>query len=147
MGRIRKSSYGGLVAVLVVAMLAGCTAEQLAGLDKAVNDANQVAAGVSQIGAGPAGAVMPGWVRACLEAIGIVGALAVVTWQQLRKSGLLEKLATLTSTSKAIVRGVDEAAKTDPEAVAKVKAEIQAEMQRKGIEPEARQTVRDLKAA
>jgi len=147
MSRIGKNAFGGLVAVLVVAMLAGCTAEQLAGIDKAVSDANQVAAGVSQIGDGPAGAVMPGWIRAALAAIGIVGGLAVVTWQEIRKTGLLEKLASLTATSKAIVRGVDEAAKKNPEAVAEVKAEILTEMQRKGIEPEARQTVRNLKAA
>ena len=55
-------------------------------------------------------------------------------------------LAALTATSKAIVRGVDNAATKNPDAGAAVKAEVLAEMQRKGIELEARQAVRDLKA-
>jgi hypothetical protein len=147
MSRFRKTLYGGVVSAVVLLGVAGCTQEQLAKIDKGVTDANEIAAGIGGLGTGPTGALMPGWVQSTLAAIGIVGGLALVTWQQLRNSGLLEKLATLTSTSKAIVRGVDEAAKANPDAVAKVKAEILTEMQRKGIELEARQTVRDLKAA
>jgi len=145
--KIRKMALWGVVSLSIVLGCLSCTQEQLAKIDQGVSDANAVAGQVGGLATGPTGALMPAWVRSLLEGLGIVGAAAVVMWQQLRNSGVLEKLASLTTTSKAIVRGVDNAAKTAPEAAAAVKGEVLAEMQRKDIELEGRQIVRDLKAS
>lgn len=134
-----------LAAVLALSVLAGCTAEQLTHGDRIVSDVNTATTGIAAVGQGPAGEVMPAWVRTALEAVGIAGGLAVVVWQRLRNTGLLEQLGTLTATGKAIVRGIDNATAVRASGADVVKEAILDEMRRKGIEQQGRETVRALK--
>ena len=106
MARIKRTLFWAVVSASV--LCAGCTQEQLARIDRGVSDANQVAQGISELAQGPAGLIMPAWVRGLLEALGLVGGLAVVTWQQLRNSGIFEKLQTVTAAGKTIVQAVEE---------------------------------------
>ena len=106
MARIKRTLFWIVVSASV--LLAGCTQEQLSRIDRGVSDANQVAQGVSGLAQGPAGLIMPPWVRGLLELMGLVGASAVVVWQQLRKSGIFEQLQNVTAAGKTIVQAIEE---------------------------------------
>jgi hypothetical protein len=148
MGKLRRTLFWVVVSSAV--LCAGCTEEQLRQVDRAVADANAAAhvpAAVASAANAAAPGIVPPQVQSILELLGFAGVAGVAVWQRIRASGALAKVETLTATGKAIVRGVDNAGRANPEGVEHVKAEILAEMQRKGIEPEARETVRELKAS
>jgi len=106
MARIKRTLFWIVVSASV--LYAGCTQEQLARIDRGVSDANQVAQGVSDLAQGPAGPIMPPWVRGLLEVMGLVEASALVVWQQLRKSAIFEKLQTVTAAGKTVVQAIEE---------------------------------------
>ena len=146
MAKLRRTLFWLVVSAAMLFGAAGCTEEQLLKIDKAAADANQ-AVHVPAAAAKAAPGLIPPQAAAALELLGFAGVAAVALWQKIRASGAIAKVDTLTATGKAIVRGVDNAGRANPEGVEHVKAEILAEMQRKGIEPEAREIVRELKAS
>jgi len=131
------------VALLCSLLTAGCTEEELAGIDRAVADVNAVAETVAALPESPAGPLIPPNVRVILELIGVGGAAAVVSWQKIRAGLLRTQNQTLQLTGKAIVAGVDRA---PPSAATAVKAAISAEMDRLQIRDTGRATVEELKS-
>ena len=120
--------------LLIIA--AGCTAEQLAGIDQAVADANQAGQGLAAAAHGPAAALIPPEIRLLMELCGLTAAAAYTVWQQLR-GGLLRK------TAAAIIAGV-ESLPAEPQA--QVKAAVKVEMKDRKIYQRARALVDKLKA-
>lgn len=121
----------------------GCTDQQLAQIDKAVADANQVGQGIAQIPDGPAGALIPPQVQLIMELLGLSGAVAFGLWQKIRASGLLEKNADLVTTIRAVVDGIDASGpQADP-----VKAAIKTTMEKRHVYDVADATVDENRSA
>jgi len=83
----------GLVACATVFTVQSCAENQLQRADRIAADANAAGQLAQQVATSPAAQVLiPAWLRAALEAAGVIAAGGVITWQQLRSKKLLEKI-------------------------------------------------------
>ena len=139
------SKVGFLRVVLGFVLLAGtgCTDQQLAKMDKAVADANQVAQGVAEIPDGPAGSLIPPQVQLIMELLGVGAAIAFGLWQKIRASGVLAKNADLVTTIRAIVDGID----ASGAAAAEVKSTIKTVMEKRHVYDTADAVVDEMRSA
>lgn len=128
--------------ILVVSLFAGCNEEQKSKLDVAATQAEQITAGIRQVGDSPIGQLIP-------EEIKLWGLLAVILveaaangWQAWRSSNM--KAAT-----KAIVKGIEAAQAAsespNPNPVIAIKSAIEDEMKAAGIYDSANKIVDSLK--
>ena len=60
--------------IVLLFVLAGCTADQIAGIDRGVADANAIAQTIGGLPDSPAGPLIPPPVRTVLELVGVGGA-------------------------------------------------------------------------
>lgn len=98
---------------LSLAILPGCSEEQLSDVDKALADVNSVSEGLSDFARGPAGAVLPPMVRTLMELLGIGAAAALGVWKQIRHNVTKDALKAVVSGVESVSDGtndVDEAA-------------------------------------
>lgn len=124
-------------------MFAGCSAEQLAWWDQTVADVNQVGQGVAAVAQGPAGEKIPPPWRGIMELVGLATGGIALSWQEIRRRKLLEQEQALTTTARAIVRGVENAS---PEVALPAKASIGQAMKDAGCYDAGRAVVNSLKS-
>jgi hypothetical protein len=103
-----------LVTVLLSSTLllaAGCSEQQLASIDRGIQDVNQVHADASQVldqlERSPAGPLIPPQTRPIVDLVGMGLLGAIGLWKTIRASGLLKKNQDLTVTLQALVDGVE----------------------------------------
>ncbi|MCU0916910.1 MAG: hypothetical protein MUC88_20470 [Planctomycetes bacterium] len=114
----------GMVAALALFTVPSCTDEQLQRADRVFADANAIGRGVAAIPDGPAGVLIPPDVRCILELLGVTGAAALVLWQKIRSSKILERKQDLAVTLKAIVDGIEQSGIRGRDAVKPAIAEV-----------------------
>jgi hypothetical protein len=108
--KVRRTLFWIVVSAVVLFGAAGCTEEQLTGIDRAVADANravQVPAAFARAANEAAPGLIPPQVQSILELLGFAGVAGIAVWQKVRASGALAKVNTLTATGKAIVAAVE----------------------------------------
>lgn len=142
---MKKSSI--LLPLCLMLLAAGCSQEQLASMDKHVQDVNQVVTGAGQtldaIQQTPAGSLIPPQVYQIMEILGVGLAVAIGIWQKIRASGLLEKNQDLVTTLRAVVDGVEKAGSK----AAPVKASIKETMRDREVYSVANPIVDQVKTS
>lgn len=136
---MKRWTYAIVFTVVSASILyvGGCAEQNLATADKIIADANTVADALGAVPGSPVGALLPPQVAAILKLLGLGGAVAFSTWQEIRRRGLL-------TAGKVIVRAVES---TDEQTAARVKVAVETEARKANAEPQVRATVKKLKAS
>ncbi len=130
-----------LSTLFLLFLAAGCSQEQLASIDHAIADVNQVGQAAAQIATGPAAPLIPDPGRIILGLVTLGATITYGAWQKIRASKLLERKQDLGITLKAIVDAVQEAGdQADP-----VKSQVKMIMQDREIYSKANAIVDEYK--